>query len=57
MAATNVKFENVTTKSVGKNTAGETVDVSAVFSENSSATGAGSGTAKPSWANGWTVGL
>lgn len=57
LAATNVKFENITTHSVGKNTAGETVDVSSVYTVNESATGAGSGTAKPAWANGWTVGF
>lgn len=57
LAATNVKFENVTVKSVGKDTAGTTVDVSSVYSENASAIGAGNGTAKPSWANGWSVGL
>lgn len=57
LVATNVKFDNVTTLSVGKNTAGEAVDVSDVFSINNDATGAGNGTAKPSWADGWTVGL
>lgn len=57
LVATNVKFDNVTTLSTGKNTAGATVDVSAMFTVNANATGAGNGTAKPSWANGWTVGL
>ncbi len=57
LAATRVKFENVTTKSVGKNTAGTTIDVSAIYSEDNTATGAGNGTAKPTWANGWTVGF
>ncbi|MDD3003436.1 hypothetical protein [Flavobacterium sp.] len=57
LKATNVKFDNVITKAKGKNTAGETVDVNAVFSENTNATGAGNGTAIPTWAQGWTVGL
>jgi hypothetical protein len=55
--ATNVKFENVTLNTKGTNTAGEAADVSSVYTENNSATGAGNGTAKPTWANGWTVGL
>ena len=57
LKVTNVKFENVVTKSKGKNTAGEAVDVSAVFTENASATGAGNGTNVPTWAQGWTTGL
>lgn len=57
LAATNVKFENVTTLSSGKDTAGVAVDVTAFYSINESATGAGNGAAKPTWANGWTVGL
>jgi hypothetical protein len=57
LRATNVKFENVTLNTKGTNTAGEAADVSSVYTENNSATGAGSGTAKPTWANGWTVGL
>ncbi|RXJ52579.1 hypothetical protein [Gelidibacter gilvus] len=57
LAAKNVKFDNVTTQSVGKNTEGKTVDVSGVYSINENATGAGNGSAKPTWANGWTVGL
>lgn len=57
LVATNVKFDNITTLSTGKDTAGTAVDVSAMFSVNENATGAGNGTAKPSWANGWTVGL
>lgn len=57
LAATNVKFENVRTKSIGKNSGGEAIDVSEVYSINENATGAGNGSAKPTWANGWTVGL
>ena len=57
LVATNVKFDKVTTLSVGKNTAGGAVDVSSMFSINENATGAGNGIAKPTWANGWTVGL
>ncbi|MDM1074297.1 hypothetical protein HX001_17575 [Empedobacter brevis] len=57
LKATNVKFDNVTTKSVGKNTKNETVDVSNAYTESSTANGAGNGTATPDWAKGWTVGL
>ena len=57
LKATNVRFDNVATKSVGKNTAGETVDVSKVYTESANANGAGAGTATPEWAKGWTVGL
>lgn len=57
LKATNVRFDNVTTKSVGKNTAGVAVDVSAVYTENASATGAGNGAGVPTWAQGWTAGL
>lgn len=57
LKAMRVKFENVEVKSKGKNSAGETVTVSGVYTEDDSATGAGNGTAKPTWANGWTVGL
>ncbi|PKW28607.1 hypothetical protein [Flavobacterium lindanitolerans] len=57
LKATNVRFDNITTKSTGKNTAGETVNVAAIYTESTTATGAGNGTATPSWAQGWTVGL
>lgn len=57
MKATNVKFDNVTTKAKGSTTAGAAVDVTKVFTENANATGAGAGTATPEWAKGWTVGL
>jgi len=57
LLATNVKFENVTVKSKGSATAGTTVDVSKVFTESTTATGAGNGSGVPTWANGWTKGL
>lgn len=57
LKATNVKFDNVPSKAKGKNTAGDSVDVNGIFSENTNATGAGNGTATPTWAQGWTVGL
>lgn len=57
LRATNVKFENVTTKSKGTNTAGDDIDVSAFYSESESATGAGNGANVPTWAQGWTIGL
>lgn len=46
-------FVNVDTKSKGKNTAGASVDVSGVFTENNAATGAGNGADIPTWAS-WT---
>lgn len=57
LKATRVKFDNVTTKAKGKKTDGTAADVMAIFTEDNTATGAGAGTAKPEWANGWTVGL
>lgn len=66
LKVTNVKFDNVVTKSKGtktvpkgspEGTKGESVDVSAMFTENNAATGAGAGTVTPEWAKGWTVGL
>jgi len=66
LKATRVKFDNIATKSKGTKTVpagsptgtkGETVDVSKIFTEDANATGAGNGTATPTWAAGWTVGL
>ncbi len=59
LKANNVTFSDVDKKSKGKNTAGESEDVTAVFTETTTtpATGAGNGTAIPSWATGWTTGL
>lgn len=57
LKATRVKFEDVPVKSIGKNTAGATIDVSAIFTEDATATGAGNGTTAPSWSAGWTIGL
>ncbi|WKW47071.1 hypothetical protein P3875_03150 [Myroides sp. JBRI-B21084] len=57
LKATNVKFDNVTTKSKGKKTDATAADVSAIFTEDTSAKGAGNGTATPTWAMGWTTGL
>ncbi|SFJ57466.1 hypothetical protein [Myroides guanonis] len=57
LKVTNVRFDNVETKSKGKNTAKETVDVSGVFTEKADASGAGNGAQTPEWAKGWTVGL
>lgn len=53
----NVTFSNITNLSKGKNTAGATVDVSNVYTQTTTATGAGNGTATPTWAQGWTIGL
>lgn len=57
LKATRVKFDNITTKSKGKKTDGTAADVSKIFTEDATATGAGNGTATPTWAAGWTVGL
>jgi hypothetical protein len=57
LKATNVRFDNVATKATGKDTAGNTVDVNGVYTENNNASGAGNGTGVPSWAHGWTIGL
>lgn len=56
LQATNVRFENVGTKSRGTNTAGVVVDITGVYTENAQATGAGNGSEKPGWADGWTIG-
>ncbi|WCM40920.1 hypothetical protein MG290_08065 [Flavobacterium sp. CBA20B-1] len=57
LKATRVKFDNITTKAKGKKTDGSAADVNAIFTEDETATGAGNGTATPTWATGWTVGL
>ncbi|WP_281231695.1 hypothetical protein [Flavobacterium gelatinilyticum] len=57
LLATNVKFEDVDVKSVGKTTAGGEADVTKVFTENADATGAGNGSGVPTWTAGWTTGL
>lgn len=48
-----VRFVNVGTESVGKNNAGEIIDVTNAYTIDSNATGAGNGVDVPSWANGW----
>lgn len=47
---TNLRFENIGTSWKSKTN----VDMSAVFTTNSAATGAGNGTALPDWAKNWT---
>ena len=49
LKATNVKFENVTTQA--------NATATGIFTENANATGAGNGSAAPTWTAGWTVGL
>jgi hypothetical protein len=62
--AANVTFVDVTRKSTGKTTGtptatppvpGVSADVSGVFAETTTATGAGSGVSAPTWANGWAL--
>lgn len=56
LEATNVTFVDVATATKGKNTLGETVDVTDVATEGAT-TGAGNGALAPTWATGWTLGL
>ncbi|NBL65939.1 hypothetical protein GV828_12080 [Flavobacterium sp. NST-5] len=58
LLATKVRFEDVTTKSKGTDSTtpvANTVDVSGVYTEDNTATGAGNGSGVPTWAAGWTV--
>ncbi|WP_289663428.1 hypothetical protein [Flavobacterium panacagri] len=60
LLATNVKFEDVGVKAKGTATVpvtGVTPDVSKVFTESTTATGAGNGSGVPTWTAGWTKGL
>lgn len=58
LLATNVKFEDVTLKSKATATAaGGSVDISKLFTESTTATGAGNGSGVPTWTAGWTKGL
>ncbi|MGL4583175.1 MAG: hypothetical protein ACRCVU_09345 [Flavobacterium sp.] len=52
----NVKLINVGKATTGKNTKGEDVDVSKVYTAGE-AKGAGNGVNAPEWTKGWTVGL
>jgi len=56
LKATNVRFENVTTLAKGTPTTGPAIELPNLFTVNANATGAGNGTGKPTWADGWTVG-
>ncbi|MBK0371079.1 hypothetical protein [Flavobacterium agrisoli] len=60
LLATNVKFEDVTVKSKATATTpvtGVTPDISKLFTESTTATGAGNGSGVPTWTAGWTTGL
>ncbi|PBJ06650.1 hypothetical protein [Flavobacterium sp. ACN6] len=60
LLATNVKFEDVTVKSKATATTpvtGVTPDISKLFTESATATGAGNGSGVPTWTAGWTKGL
>lgn len=58
LLATNVKFEDVTVKSKATATAtGGSTDISKLFTESTTATGAGNGSGVPAWTAGWTTGL
>jgi len=55
LKVSNVSFADVVNKVTGKKTDGTSQDAAAVYVESATATGAGNGTAAPSWATGWTV--
>ena len=58
LKATQVNFiSDVATKSKGKTTAGASADVNGVYTESTSATGAGNGVAQPTWASSWSIGF
>jgi len=58
LKATQVNFiSDVATKSKGKTTAGASADVNGVYTESTSATGAGNGIAQPTWASSWSIGF
>lgn len=58
LKANNVTFDRIINKSKGKKSDGTSADVSTIFTETTFlATGAGNGAEKPTWSNGWTIGL
>lgn len=58
LKVTSVNYiSDIALKTKGKKTDGSNADVSAVATESTSATGAGSGIAQPTWATGWSVGF
>mgnify|MGYP001023970642 CR=1 FL=1 len=58
LKATNVLYgADVASKAKGKDTAGASANVDAMYTESASATGAGAGLNQPTWATGWSVGF
>lgn len=57
LKVTGVKYTDVPALTKGKKTDGTSANVAAVATELTTATGAGNGTAAPSWASGWSVGF
>ena len=58
LKANNVNFiADIASKSKGKDTAGMTTIVSSIYTELTTATGAGNGAAIPAWAASWSVGF
>ena len=58
LKATNVTFNSdVPNKAKGKTTIGTSADVNAVFTQTTTATGAGNGIGTPAWASSWSVGF
>lgn len=56
LKATNVNFAaDVASKAKGKKTDGTSVNVDAIFTESATATGAGNGANRPTWAEGWAT--
>ncbi|MGM5630015.1 hypothetical protein O2K51_03855 [Apibacter raozihei] len=54
---TKIKFDNITTESSGKKSDKTVVNVTNAYTVDNTATGAGNGTAIPTWAQGWTANL
>lgn len=58
LKATNVTFNSdVPNKAKGKTTIGTSADVNDVFTQTTTATGAGNGIGTPAWASSWSVGF
>lgn len=56
LKATNVKYQDVATKTKGKKTDATSADVSTIATELDN-NGAGNGTSAPTWSTGWTTGF
>lgn len=57
LKVTNYMFDGVTTNAKGTKSDKSSGDVSALLSGTTTSTGAGNGSNKPDWANGWAIGF